>query len=437
MLSEKEENKINWEDSEKLSKRWREEGVKYASSVNQFVRIGETEGWDKAGKEPIETRKDMALDVLNIIRRANAVNDIKNLRKYFPPASLPFFSLENDEKNIFGVNLLEDNSIILNAQGEKGEKNKVYFIDTKRNIDILKNVIYVGACPNKKYFAFAYDSHIEIREGINKQIIAKLNWPTGLEGLTGEYTTNPETIKNHLEDIVVFPSGKKVLLVSFNGIFVISDKEAVRLYPDEDLMSYILRDHENGDKINIRIDMAHGAISSDGKFLAIGAQDSDHIILDDKYEIINTYEPETSYPHFAMFSKDNEHVIFNSCHFYNGCTIEVDMKNLDDDENVIIDDVCRVYAGTAREKGYIIGDANGYIHFINKGGKREWDYFIGGTISSMDICNDKLLVGTYAGSAHLINLDSREEDPYRIGNSTNIEEARFLVCGTETEILQW
>ncbi|MPQ31641.1 hypothetical protein E4V42_09335 [Clostridium estertheticum] len=429
--------KIDWEKVKSLSDRWIKEGTKYASAVNEFVRIGETKGWDKAGKEPVETRKDMALAVLKIIRQANVTNDIKNLKKYFPPASIPFLSLEKDEQTVIGSILLEDGSIILNVRGKGKGKNKVFFIDIERNIKVLENVIYVGKCPDKKYFAFAYENHIELHEGINGKVIMNLAWPTGLEGLKCGVITNSENIKTNIKDIIIFPNGKKILLISLSGIFVISEKEPVRLYPDKDLMSYILEEHEKDDEINFRIDMAHGAISSDGELIAIGAQDSNHLILDSNYKLISILEPESSYPHFTLFSKDNKHVIFNSCHFYNGCTLEVNINGLEAYENTIIDEVCRVYAGVARNEGYIIGDANGYIHFINMDREIGWRYYIGGTISSMDICNNQLLVGTYAGTAHLINLDTGKEDPYRIGNSTNIEEDRFLVWGSEKGVLQW
>lgn len=44
---------LKWLQDEHAAK-WREEGQRYASDVNQFVHKGLTEGWDKAGKEPAE-----------------------------------------------------------------------------------------------------------------------------------------------------------------------------------------------------------------------------------------------------------------------------------------------------------------------------------------------------------------------------------------------
>jgi hypothetical protein len=59
---------------DELSRRWRDESLRYSSSINDFVRRGLRDGWENVdGKEPQDTRQSMAQAVLNAVRRANRV----------------------------------------------------------------------------------------------------------------------------------------------------------------------------------------------------------------------------------------------------------------------------------------------------------------------------------------------------------------------------
>jgi len=46
-------------ENDDLSRRWREESLRYISSVNTFVEGGLKDGWENAGDEPQDTRQTM------------------------------------------------------------------------------------------------------------------------------------------------------------------------------------------------------------------------------------------------------------------------------------------------------------------------------------------------------------------------------------------
>ena len=69
--------------------------------------------------------------------------------------------------------------------------------------------------------------------------------------------------------------------------------------------------------------MEHGAVSRDGRFVAVGCQDSSHLVYDDQLELIGDIGNQSEYPHYAVFSADQSMIAFNSCHFYNGITVGV------------------------------------------------------------------------------------------------------------------
>lgn len=57
----------------------------------------------------------------------------------------------------------------------------------------------------------------------------------------------------------------------------------------------------------------------------------------------------------------------------------------------------------------------------------------------MDISQDgkKLLVGTYAGMLHLLELDAETKSDYSIGTSNIFEYKRWIIWKGEEDILQW
>ncbi len=427
---------MKWDKYKELSKRWCEEGKKYAEETNKFVENGMTKGWDEAGEEPKETREDMANDIVEIVKEANKCNEIENLRKSFPPAHVPLIDvIEKVGQAITSVVITSDEKIIFKV-GDFWEEGKVFIIENDKP-QIIEGALYAGCSSDKKVYAVAYKNCIKTYDGWNGKIINIFKLTDGAEEV--DKVDDVELIGHvpYINQLIPFADGNKVLLVSCKGIFVLTTKEIIRVYPEEE---YFEEDEE------IQLSMAHGAVSPDGKYIAIGDQDSNHIILDGNYEEIADIVPESSYPHYALFSKNGRNIIFNSCHFYNGITTQFsldDEEDEDDDElensAIEIDDFCRVYAAVSREDEYILGDANGYIRAYSFKGEFRWQFYLGSTISGMDISEDgkTLLVGTYAGMLHLLQLDAETRSEYSIGTDNILEKKRWILWKGEEEILQW
>ncbi|MBC2582562.1 hypothetical protein [Clostridium sp. DJ247] len=425
---------MNWDKYKELSKRWCEEGRKYAEETNKFVERGMTEGWDEVGKEPKETREDMANEIVEIIKEANKYNEIENLRNNFPPAHVPLIDIiEKVGQAITSVLITSDEKIIFRV-GDFWEKGKVFIIENDKQ-QVIEGALYVGCSYDKKIYAVAYNDYIRTYDGWNGKIINTFNWSNSTEGF--DKTDTVELIQQvpYINQLIPFPDGNRVLLVSYRGIFVLTPEENIRIYPEEE---YLEEDEE------IELSMVHGAVSPDGKYIAIGDQDSNHIILDSNYDEIANIVPESSYPHYALFSKDGKNIIFNSCHFYNGITTQFSLDDVEDEDElennaIEIDDFCRVYAAVSRDDEYILGDANGYIRAYSFKGEFRWQFYLGSTISGMDISADgkKLLIGTYAGMLHLLELDAQTGSVYSIGTANILEKKRWIIWKGEDKILQW
>ena len=96
-------------------------------------------------------------------------------------------------------------------------------------------------------------------------------------------------------------------------------------------------------------------------------------------------------------------------------------------------------ADIANKDEYILGDVYGYIKCISIEGKNKWTSYIGWSISSIDLSKDdsKLLVGTYAGILHLLELHSNNKDSYDIGNGNIHSIKTWLLCNSQKEFMKW
>lgn len=144
-----------------------------------------------------------------------------------------------------------------------------------------------------------------------------------------------------------------------------------------------------------------------------------------------------------MFDSTGKYVIFNSCDFYDGITEQYNLEKIYDDNfeelGIEIDDVSRVYADIANKDEYIIGDAYGYIKCISTKGINKWTYYVGSSISSIDLSKDgsKLLVGTYAGMLHLLELNSNNKDIFDIENGNVHRIKTWLLWTSQERFMEW
>lgn len=430
---------------------WKSKTITYATSINSFVKKGLTEGWENAGPEPEAIdRSDLVNPLLDAIRTANETGNFSDLRSNWPLAHDPLVPiLEENGQNIPDLVYLEDGRIIarIGASYEDG-----YVIEIENdNVTKVNDIDFFGKSPNSEYFAYTKNEGILITKGWLGEEVCICPYPTGLEGIPQKFKV--EKIEEPIQPIKIipFPCGQKVLLIAYEGIFVLSPDKAVRLLPTRDDINEMFEyDTENypDDDLTVYLDMAHGAISNDGKFIAVGSQDSVHYVYNEHYDIIGEIGTQSSYPHYAIFSDNGDMIAFNSCHFYNGVTIGVPTKYLpglqtesyeEDDRTPILEDMSRVYAGVYRGNEFIIGDASGYLRAFGKDGKQHWQHFIGSSIGDIVISKDQktLICSTYAGFISILKLDDIAPADYEICTGKTSEIRRWLIWKNEAKPLAW
>ncbi|SFI83494.1 hypothetical protein [Thermoflavimicrobium dichotomicum] len=436
---------MDWSRYGHLSEQWINESRNHVQAINDYRERGKKEGWDQVGNPPqthIKQLKNLAPSVLEIVREANNKKETEALRKWFPPACEPVF----DEYSGKGLGVeplfIDENRFLVHINGF------VHLVEQGK-WRVLEDVLYVGRSPDRRYYALAYDNRCDLLDGWNGPKVREFYWPKNLEVVLEWTECSPYASIPFITSLIPFPDGKRILLNNRYGVFVIDEKGTKRIHPSVEWIHEEWKWHQEyklNDPFVIDLSMEHAALSPDGKLIAVGDQCSHHRILDEHYQEVARIEPYSEYPHFALFGSDGRQIALNACHFYHGVTLVISLDNLPlgdfdlftpdgqmKDGVGILDEDSRVYAGVAWEDAYIFGNAYGYLLCYNQRGENLWEHFIGGTISGMDISENgkQLIIGTYNGTLHLLELNTGENDPFTIGTSTHKELCRWLFWGED------
>ncbi|MEG4963643.1 MULTISPECIES: hypothetical protein [unclassified Microcoleus] len=430
---------------------WRSKTLAYAAAVNSFVEKGLREGWEKASEEPVDPgRNHLANTVIGAVRQANANGELSDLRERWPPAHSPLIELlEENGQSIPIVCILPDSSIVARIGAPYETGRTVHIVGD--SVTDVPDVGFFGQGPNRRYFALAQSNGVRIVDGWNGPEVALCRWPTGLEDVPDGFDVSALDSPPTPTRLIPFPDGKRTLLVSSDGIFLLSPSDAQRLLPTTEQMKKHfkwLREEYPNEKLTIDVSMEHGAVSKNGKLIAIGSQDSTHLIFNDELAVVGNIGNQSEYPHYALFSSDDAMIAFNSCHFYNGITIGVPTNLLhaletdpyeEDKRTPILENGARVYAGVSRNDEFIIGDASGYVRAFSMTGEARWQHFIGSSVGDIDISADgtTLAVSTYAGFLSIIKLDAGMQASYQIGNGNHLETRRWIFWKNEPNPLIW
>jgi hypothetical protein len=409
-----------------LQTEWNMKGQSYAQAINAMIVFGETHGWDNwKEEEPIDDRALLASEILSLLRKANKEGKIDEFRTLFPPAHTPFLNNTQEQGQcIENLCYISDDKIAF-VIGTAYEKRKAYVL-TNRKVERLRDSIQsIGKSHQNDIFAIAENRSVTTYKGWEGKRIAAFRLPP-INDLP-------------ITQLIPFNDGLSVLLISSEGIYLLTTHGNTMLHPvpdpeDAEWSSYI--------------DMEHAALSNDNSYIVVGDQCSEHRILNRHGEQIAEIGPQSSYPHYALFSKDGQQVLLNSCHFYNGTTIGVPTDNIyglkiaavtKDDRYTVIDDNCRVYAAIATSSYYIIGDAGGNIKAFDKTGKKLWRYFLGSTITGLTISDDEktLWAASCSGIVHKLILDIGQRDDHTIGTGNHYEAFRIIFWKNEQQPLIW
>ncbi len=416
-------NKKNDKPSPK--EEWNRLGSRYATEVNEMVEFGEKNGWDNwKGKEPEDKRDHLTDDVIKLLKEANKNGSIQEFRTDYPPAHTPLIKLfESKGQSIEQLHFIEDNKVIF-LIGTAYQKRQAYLLNDRQVIQLDSSIDAIGKSNRNNIFAIVSNNKIVTTQGWQGSIIQtfELSQTKGL-GIT---------------NLIPFNDGFKILLTTSEGIYIVSVNEEKMIHPVPDL---------EDEEWTSNIDMGNATISSSNEHIVVGDQCSDHRILNQNGKQIGEIGPQSSYPHFCLFSSDDKQLITNSCHFYNGITIGVSTENMDglkveaygeSDNYKVIDDGMRVYVGLTTKDLYILGDAYGYVKAFNQLGECIWRHFLGSTLCGLAISDDEktLWVGSCTGMVHKLQLGQGHRDNHTIGNGNHYEEFRLILWKDEP-IMMW
>ncbi|RYD21197.1 MAG: hypothetical protein EOP88_12290 [Verrucomicrobiaceae bacterium] len=439
------------DDTDSAQQQWWLEVLTYARDINDYVAKGMAQEWKDTGPEPkspeLEHLAEMAIAA---VRRANKSGNMEGFRDLWPPAHAPLISLlEVNGQSIPVVCILDDGSVVARIGANHKKGKTVHIHDGK--VDLLSDIGFFGRCPNGRYFGIAVEDGISIHDGWRGPRVALCPWPDGTEDIPEGFRVAPWDVAPSPSRIIPFPDGRRVLMVSESGIFVLSEDSARRLVPTEeqlrDQFEWSVRE-DPGDELRMYISMEHGAVSKDGKMIAVGSQDSCHLVFNECLELVGEIGNLSEYPHYAVFSADGSMIAFNSCHFYNGMTIGVPTALLPglkteayeaDRRFVNLNDHARVYAAAVRDDEIIIGDASGYVRAFDLKGNHRWQQFVGSSIGDIDVTMDgkTLVVSTYAGFIVRFRLDAGEQQPHQIGSGGHLDDMRWIFWKNEPTPLRW
>lgn len=409
-----------------IQEEWNSKGENYAREINEMVEFGEKNGWENwKGKEPEDKREHLAEAVISQLKKANIEKNIERFRNDFPPSHTPIISfLEKQSQSIKQLHFINEQKIVF-LIGSAYQKRQAYLLNNDHTLELDKSINAIGKSKQNNIFAIATESKISTFKGWEGELIS-------------EFTLN-EIAKLGITELIPFNDGNRLLIVTSEGIYLVSKNEEKLIHP---------LNEENEEDWSSNIDMENATLSNDNRYIVVGDQCYDHRILDSNGNTLGSIGPQSSYPHFCLFSKDDSQLITNSCHFYNGVTISIDSDRFnginieaytESEDYKVIDEEMRVYVGLATRDYYILGDAYGNIKAFDKNGNKIWRHFLGSTISGMTISDDQqtLWVGSSSGILHKLRIDKGHRDNHTIGNGNHYEEFRLLIWKNEPQIWKW
>lgn len=426
--------------------RWREETLRYVARVNAFVARGEASDWEDAGPDPRDTRdRDLAEKILDELRAANRSGRWRELRAEMPPAHAPFVPwLEERALPMTHVVWVDDQRVAATSGSPwTTEITRVY--DLEGQATLLPDVAFVSRSMDGEIFARVGLRTMTLHRGFDGPPVLELELPPGDLGVPGGI---PDAKEHPILGVTPLSSADGALVLSHSGVFLVRASEQRRLFPTPEGMDELTTEAEReGESPALYFDMIHAALSPSEKLVALGHQDSGHLLISLDGEIRGVFGPiESSYPHHATFSPDGTRAYFNSCHFYNGATVGANVADLvgieldpyEEDERIhLVEDEARVYASCLRGDDIYLGDAYGYVRVRAPEGRDLGRHFVGSTVEGLDMSPDgaHLAVGTAAGFLSVIELGAGRPD-HQIGNLPHRERIRYIQWKNES-LLRW
>jgi hypothetical protein len=470
-----------------LSDRWQVDGQAYVSAIRAHQRSldaaaaqkdssrdptgdsiekGTEEGADEDHEDSdiaADPRKAAAATVLQLARVVNTYADhdlVDRFRRLFAFAPDAFVRRAADAGCFIGPVFALDDGRVLARVGAPHDHTAHWVALQDLQHTPLPGLHGLGRSPSRRCFAKSDGQHITTHHGFDGPAIARFALPQGNEALPHHVAVSPGPLGQRCDELIPFNDGQRVLLCNPTGVYLLTQPPqpgneglpgVQRLHPqtfDED-GPYTWPKNQQDDLVGgtevtmLALDMLHMALSPDERYIAVGDQDSQHILLSAHGNVLAEYETLSSYPHHARFSHDSTRLFANSCHFYWGITRSVPIgeapQPATDGEAQTLDESCRVYASATLPGMVVLGDADGYLHAISDDGHPLWRHHIGSSISALEVSTDgsSLWAASYGG--YLVRLERIETgmDPYSIGTSPYAEVRRWIFWKDESGPLRW
>lgn len=276
------------------------------------------------------------------------------------------------------VVLTEDGKVLYRKEDSNGT-GSLYLMD-EGAVSVIPDAKYAGISWDKKYIGIAYDYGIDVYSAEGDKI-ATYSLP--------DYWIEDEEL-NRISSITPFHEGEWVLVVSEGGVYVLAEDDVALIHGESEELGA----------------MVYGCVSPDEAFIAVGNQDSEHIILEveTEFEVWDEVSPVSACANYAQFNKDGSHVLLSSCQEEEGHSI---ILGLDEGDITEVEQTFKVTAGASYDEGFILGTEEGQIVYVKPDGSTSQAYDVGAAVSGMDVSTDgkRLAVGTITGDLHLLDVE--------------------------------
>ena len=326
----------------------------------------------------------------------------------------------------------------------------------------------MGSSKNKKFVAIGYKDRIEVTEGFQGSVVTTLEYPKKYnEALYDMYVGLNTDVFNHpeymnLKEIKVSANGKKALLVSGEGIYLLEESKTTQLYPQleklEEMVDHVIN-RTAGDLagFDLRLSYPNADFSIDDRYVVASSMIPSPVLAgtciykidgEDEPELLKYGEQASMFGILNQFHDNGKDMLHAACLYASintnwsdstpNTTFRLDVSQIEngDDE---LDNFAggyrqapgRVLAACPIEDGFGLGVDGGYVWWQGPDASLKGYVHLGGEITAMDITPDKkyLVVGTNQGQ--VVNYAFISERG--IGMITNMnlkDEKRYLFFRT-------
>ncbi len=277
------------------------------------------------------------------------------------------------------------------------------------------DVLAMGSSHDKRFLAWAFDAGIQVVSHAGTTTFA---YPTSYghaaaDALGTDSLGKGEGMK--VRDVLVLPSGNEIVLVCSEGIYLISQSRAQRLYPlDDDMNTYVDHFKQGGGQpgeFNLEMNFPNADISPDGTRVSCGgmfrrgnmAGLAIWHLQQGQATLKNTSQADAFFPMQATFHRELPHMAFAatlyaslSNHGFTNTTFRIDLDDLEDGP------IEEFAGGIAQEsgivnviasfgKGFLLGYDDGYVRWmgVEENAQLLGYVFVGGSIRDIDVSADQ------------------------------------------------